>query len=780
MKNILDSLIQNGLSGEAEKLDVLEASQKASSFKIPVMGGIKSGKSTLLARMFGVQDSFFPRDTVEATAKSVNVSYGPFVMRTYTSPEEEEISVSDDMLWSQMVCGQSDILFTKLEVQLPDSLLDYGALTFVDTPGNNTCDDYKATETWNALVDSQAGIYCLKATALMEQSDLVFLQEAKYYLNDFIFLITRIDEAGGKSVNSDISNQLVFAAKKKLDEFDIHPLAVLPISALASNLDDSGIPALRAFIKKTIMEQETVLRNHQVFRQGTRILETAKKDLLNAMEIAKKASTMTKEQFNEQKGILQSKLIDLNAEMDNSLRRMEKKIDSLKINCNKKINQFSDAAVSRIETRLSEMKDYVQIKESGDSIVRSEIDKWRQDVQAYLTQLPNEISDMQVESSQEFIAQLHDSVLSTMDLNLQLQIADDDEDLSAKTYADEYLEKISNQKEELVKNIDSIQHEIENSGDRMPELERKLAEAKACVQALHYEPVYDQVERQKTGGVTPFLKTVGNIADIAMIFLPTGWITGIGKAGVAGSKLPKIAKIVKTGSAMSGVSKVIANTQSQNKDHVNPLEILSLEFWGEKLGNMIDGPNSNEPIFDMVENQEVLGDYLKKRNELEAICNQALLDYSRYESIWNEKQMMLDSLKQQDMELSSEYKKAEEEVRDIKKEMKDSSEKNELAKWKKNVLIRINNLFYSSQSELIGPIVTALDIYFKDCSIKSKQQLQSRLSATIKQIEEQLSGNDLAYSQEESASEKNLSIIANKIKCIEDILNLPKELWFAV
>lgn len=777
---VTDKLIQAGLNTEAEKLEVLDARQASMALKIPVMGGMKSGKSTLLARLLGVDEDFFPKDMVEATAKNVNVSYGPFPMRTYTMPDGLETSVSDNELWNQLVCGHSGKNFTRLDIQLPDSLLNDGELTFVDTPGNNTCDDYKATETWKALADSQAGIYCLKATALMERSDLTFLQEAKYYLNDFIFVITRIDEAGGKNVSSDIAEQLVAAAKNKLEEFHIHPLAVLPISALAEKIEDSGIPSLRTCIENIVKKQGVALRNHQVYKQGVRILESSKIDLDNSLQIARKASGTTEEHFAEQKGILQSKLVDLNAEMENSSRRLEKKIESLRLNSEKMISQFSDDAIARIESRLSEMTAYSQVKEAGDSVVRSEIDKWRQDVQRYLAQLPGEISAMEVESSDNFVSQLHDSVLSAMDVNLEIQIADIDEDLSAKTYADEYLEDITKQKTELLKEIDSIQQEISNSGEKIPELERKLAEAKTAVQSLHYEPVYDQVERKKSGSATPFLKTLGSLADIAMIFLPTGWITGVGKIGVAGSKLPKIAKVVKTGSKISGAGKIIAKIPGKGKKGgVNPFEFLSLEFWGEKLGNLIDGQDGSEPEFEQVENQEVLGEFLRKKSALEAICNQSMMEYAKLESFINEKQKTLDVLKQQNLELSADYKKAEEEVRAAQKDMKASLERSELAKWKKSTLVQINKLFYSPQSELLRPVVTALAAYFKDCTAQARQNLINRLSATISQVEEQLSGNNLAFSQEKSVCDTNLAAIRNQIECVEEILKLPEELWFS-
>lgn len=776
--NIQKKLIQKGLNIEAEKLEILQARQSSLTFKIPVMGGMKSGKSTLLAKMFNVNEEYFPKDMVEATAKNIYVSYGPFAMRSYATIDGIETSVGSAAQWRQLVCGHSDLKFKSLNIHLCDPLLDNGAVTFVDSPGNNTCDNNKATETWDALVDSQTGIYCLKATALMENSDLTFLQEAKYYVNDFIFVITRIDEAGGKSVKSDIANQLVLAAKKKLEEFQIHPLAILPICALTTKLEDSGIPELKVCIENIVKKQGEDLRNHQIFRQGTRILEDAKINLNNALKISQKALTTTKEQFAEQRGLLQSKLVDLNSEMSNSIRRLEKKIEMLKNNSEKKVFHFSEETIKCIESRLDEIKTYTQIKELGDSVVRSEIDKWRQNVQNYLVQLPEEISAMQVEASQDFVTQLHDSVMTTMDLNLQIQVADIDEDFSAKTYAEEYLADISRQRDELIGEIETLRQEINESGEKNPELERKLVEAKEALQSLHYEPVYDQIECKKEGGVTPILKTIGSIADIAMIFLPTGWITSIGKVGVASSKLPKIAKIVKTGSMISGAGKVIPNMPGKKgKKGRNPLECLSFEFWGEKIGNMIDSQNNN-PRYDLVENQEVLGDYLRKKSKMEAIYNQAKSDYIHFENKINEKQRTLEFLKQQSKELSIEYQKVEEEVRDIQKKMRESLGQKELIQWKINVLAKVNSLLYVSQSELIQPIIMALENYFSDCLFTSKKDLQERLSATIRQVEEQLSEKNLVFSQEKMEVEKNLTSIKEQIQCLEDILGMSENLWF--
>ena len=149
---------------------------------------------------------------------------------------------------------------------------------------------------------------------------------------------------------------------------------------------------------------------------------------------------------------------------------------------------------------------------------------------------------------------------------------------------------------------------------------------------------------------------------------------------------------------MSGVGKVISKTGPQTKGKgTNPLEFLSLEFWGEKIGNMIDGRSGDEPEFDMVENQEVLGEYLRKKNELESICSQSQTEYLRLERVRSEKQRVLDLLKQQNMELTAEYKQAEEDVLTAQKEMREVFERQEFALWKKKVLTGISKLFYSTQ-----------------------------------------------------------------------------------
>ncbi|NMA19342.1 MAG: hypothetical protein GX927_02080, partial [Lentisphaerae bacterium] len=410
MRVVIDKLVSHGLSKEAESIEVIAERQAALRFKLPVMGGMKSGKSTLLARLLGVDDSYFPKDTIEATAKNINVSYGPFPLRTYTTPDGIENSVADSEIWNKMVCGQSDIDFTRLDVTLPDSLLADNSITFVDTPGNNTSDDYKVTETWNALVDSQTGIYCLKATALIENSDLTFIQEAKYYMNEFIFVITRIDEVGGKSVHSDIAKHLVDTAQKRLAELQISPLAILPISSLAPALQDTGIPELKAAIQNTIHQHGDKLKNHQIYQQSVRILEKTQDRVGNELQVAKKAIGTTASQFAEQRGALEGKLIELNSEKQNATRRLKGKVEALELQSYKAISQISDVVMERLEGRLDAVASFQEIEETGNSITRSEIDKWRQEVQKYLVQLPSKVSSLQVEVSQDFVEQLRESI----------------------------------------------------------------------------------------------------------------------------------------------------------------------------------------------------------------------------------------------------------------------------------------------------------------------------------------------------------------------------------
>ena len=183
-------------------------------------------------------------------------------------------------------------------------------------------------------------------------------------------------------------------------------------------------------------------------------------------------------------------MIELNSEKQNATRRLKGKVEALELQSYKAISQISDVVMERLEGRLDAVASFQEIEETGNSITRSEIDKWRQEVQKYLVQLPSKVSSLQVEVSQDFVEQLRESISATMNLDLKISVAEIEDDLSAKTYADEYLDNITKQREELLKDIEDVQQELLNSGENIPELETNSTPE--AVQALHYEPVYDK------------------------------------------------------------------------------------------------------------------------------------------------------------------------------------------------------------------------------------------------------------------------------------------------
>ncbi len=774
MNQIVEKLANVGLQKQSEELEVLAASQKGSHFRLPVMGGMKAGKSTLLAKLLQTDESFFPKDILEATARNIQVVAGPLAMRSYLAADGNRVVVQDDELWSQLVCGISSIQASDLTIELSEPLLMENDLVFVDTPGNNTIDNSKATETWNALKDSQAGIYCLKATAFPEQTDLTFLQEAKYYLEDFIFVITRLDEAGCRDVHDELATHLVTKAQKRLSELGVKPLAILPVSSKAP-MEVSGLPELRKCIQDIIRTRGTKLRAHQVCLKGSRVLEQTRKELHNELELLSKAAQTTQDQFREQRAAFESRLQELDSEKQNTLRRLKGKIESLKLQSLKEVSGLSEQTLERLEERLNAIQRYSDIAETGEAILRSEIDKWRQDAQVILERLPERVSELQVESSAEFCAQLQETLNSTMAVNLQIEIPPVEEDLNAQNYANTCLENIQKEKAELLEEIKKVQEELQNEGQLAPELEQKLKEAQQAVESLTYEPIYDQVERKREGGATAFLKCLGGIADIAMIFTPISWLSVLGKVGVAG-KLPKIAGLVKKGSQLSTAGKIITKRPGLPKPGTNPLEFLSLEHWGEKLGQMIDGASgSGEP--EMVENQEHRMEYENTNAKLNAAVAKADSERRQAEVRCRQMQSLKEELERKNQQMDEEYKKVQKDLQTAQAEMRASGERKALLDWRQTAYAKANVLLFSKGSELLQPVRQGIEAFSANCVTQSSTDLEARLTVMTDQVTEQLKQCQGVFDQDKATQESKRQTLETQIQCLDEILGSPEEAW---
>ena len=259
------------------------------------------------------------------------------------------------------------------------------------------------------------------------------------------------------------------------------------------------------------------------------------------------------------------------------------------------------------------------------------------------------------------------------------------------SYQDSELEKIRRNIIALQKNREELQIQLSTTNDSelqndLMELERELATLKNDHKSLGtYEAKMVQVDAGNDSGAK-IGKSIGNILDWAMLLLPQGAVAKVAtKTGLLTkiAKLPtQVTKVVKGVLFGQEVTKTYATAarlakakdfmfkgiQAVNKaKEVAPtsfLDYLTLQHWGEKLGQQFDSPPRYEE--DLIYRRE----YFENKRQLEQnILRKQQEIYRRKEALGafkndqERKAARLASLDVDERELKSQLEKHEEKMR---------------------------------------------------------------------------------------------------------------------
>jgi len=160
------------------------------------------------------------------------------------------------------------------------------------------------------------------------------------------------------------------------------------------------------------------------------------------------------------------------------------------------------------------------------------------------------------------------------------------------------------------------------------------------------QPLPQIVQRTSTGGGAGLGRMLGEIADIGLLFVNPAIVGAkiaslVGKGAKVANIVVKTAQIAKT--AGNGVKiaqaaqlgKKIAGVPQQAIDKLGMLEVLSLGYWGERVGAMLGGGPRDETIVDpeaQAQQQQVL-------SGMDAQVRAARCELARHQDIADEQQL---------------------------------------------------------------------------------------------------------------------------------------------
>lgn len=752
-------------------LESLRMKEENREYSIPIIGQFSAGKSKLINRL--IEKDVLPVKTLETTAVPTYVSYADeeYAVVEYVDGHHEKIDISLVKEWWNIPMESRDPV-ESIHVFLPASILSKG-IVFVDTPGVNTLIERHVKMTEEILESALYVIYVMNGQVTgydktmidrireagitivfarthadnmksQEKNPAETIAEEKRLLGnpDDFFVMCNDAEKGGRAYtiwkpHYEHFKSFLFGLSDKLEE--IFSLAI-----------DARLEPVRRQLKARIDS-----RIDEIDKAG----QLSEKDLRNELDSIQKSITLLEKSLEEEK-----------EELSKGLETVEKK-------CVDIFDSLSGGAISSFKGRLNKIsgehyseevsKNYTAsmsaFMDAVGSQVNAVLDKWErgniQHVRAAVREI--DLSDLQIENG----------FLDGFDEN-SIQIYEEREEALISQFKERLyaIDELSRKREEELALLGIDQKEFQKRYDSLAaELEKQQVDLDQL--RKDYTPRYYIKESRWSKR----LKVLGDVADVALLLVPgPTWanagakcaakgaemtqkgsrlakaggkaMTSIGKAAEKMAKADKILDAAKIAKGVSqNVSKkgdketarMAANIEQVNKlladkGKGNILDYLSLSFWFEKAGEIID-PTHTELDQEYQDDFEAMNaSYQEEIRRISTIIRKTQSEISGNRTEIEQKRVQIESLENRKKSVEEDFKKEMsdlqlEKERKIKKLFFDNAIKsfeNRITDYRGLVISRVDDVM----SENNRILVDAARDYVKEKIDDKKIALEDALS----------------------------------------------------
>lgn len=602
-----DALTELNDRDALDELQTIKEHVDTGTFFVAFIGQYSAGKSSLLNNLIGRQ--LLPSSRVETTPILTYILYGTTEGGRifYHDGNTQDIDLDAVTKLTQRNDAQNFDDIEHLEIFLDEQILADGMI-LLDTPGLNTI----ITRHENLLADSLSLaaeiIYVVSGSPT--RTDIEKLQAFCAQGFKISFVRTHCDEI---TEWEETFAQVVDGDKRVLKDFDVTPDGSFFVSNLPESKYFGGIKNLRDLLKA----KGSDVRGELERAASTRIEVIAKRAVAQLKDLR---ATLSREKHERDANLNQrrEKIDEEISRLQNVLQQRRQKLQAEVESCRRALK--ADLA-TYIETSANNAAKLVE--SAGDDV------KTNADMTAFIQRKIRptlnrafEIINLQISP---ILKDINGELVGT-----DLRISDADatiEDLPSLESYSEVVNLQDSESAELRRNLVALQKnramlETQLNTADASEFQNELATLEQELLTLQgerknlgsYVPQMIQVEG--TDGGAKIGRTVGNILDWAMIFLPQGAVTQAAKEAGLFSKLKKapakLFKAVKTFFKGEKVAKEVskinkakkflfkaakiagqAKTKVDEVKAVAPVEFLdylTLEHWGEKLGQQFDTP----------------------------------------------------------------------------------------------------------------------------------------------------------------------------------------------
>lgn len=587
-----------------DKLNKINAQMGCNEYLVAFMGQFSAGKSRFINQVLA--RDILPVHSVETTPIVTFIKYGSSekAIITYKDSVQKQISMEDvKNIWqNDDAADRYDLMsIANVTVYLDMDLFRNG-LIIADTPGINTLVEHHEEITFS-LLDCVEELFYVTAKS-MTASDIAFLNQVAREGIKTSVVRTHMD-----LINEEEENILetIESEKSIYQQFLYGRGKLFFVSNVVTSEWYSGVDKVKHYMSSEISAHIRANIEASCLGRLQKFVQPLYDDVADRVKI-----------LQEQQQGSCDLLLEKKRKSENILANVDKVLAHKLESINRDVQNIAEYSQADLDAKRDELiRDFNLVVERQPATADI-YDALRHQAIDWLEQSERELSDAYAKSFNDALEKFNQECI---DIGLMDKDFISDEipvmhclsdmvryqkecDTKLQAKYNELLVK-SRQLEQL-KADNSL--DVESYEESLSAVEQELEEIRAALEsARDYEIEY--IEHEGDDSYSKLFSNIGNIADIALIFVPGGQIKGAAKAAGMAAKSAKavnmVAKAKKAGKIIGMLEKAkdaaVKGAQKYNKiknkvERNSPglADYLSLEYWGRKLGEELDTPPSRE------------------------------------------------------------------------------------------------------------------------------------------------------------------------------------------
>lgn len=600
--------------------------EQDSPLRLSLVGSFSVGKSSLLNMLMGERLLFAAKE--EATSLPTFIEYGNDKSMTLIGTDGSSLPLESTDF--ERVTTNAPEGAACAALALPLEWLKN--IVVIDLPGLGSMSESNQTYTLAQIKQSDAILYLIEPRG-PTQLDLATLKQIQAYGKRVKIIATRWDEV----------EQAVARGEKMPNlaqwEASIHQSTGLKLRIATANHHGHGKDDILAFIERAKEDIEAI-RFHRFKAELVPALQNALG--LNTTEqqacqtLSEEAARQLHQDFIQRKQQLTEIKTQLYQQQSQERATLEQNSKQILQEQRNKLKQNASLLVQDVQSEA----EWPAFIEQGTDLLRHQLISF---------------ADTCSQQSQHYgDLQLPEVTVETLNLRIPTPQTIDATDFLEMAQLNQLQQKLAIHEAEL----NAKQQQLENIADvDLSEEERTLKEFLANRNQLTFEPLPRIIQRTESSNMGATIgRALGDLADIALIF-----VTPTTVASKSAAILGKGAKAVNVAVNTKNLTKNIAQgvrvakaaqlgkidkIPAPIRNKIGMLDMLSLGYWGEKVGSMFDGGATEVEVIDPQARAE--------RNQAIATLDSHILqlrhELARKEDIANERHLTGWALEQSKLE----------------------------------------------------------------------------------------------------------------------------------